>query len=154
MTTVWRIAKARHHDGAFSGDGGLHSAGRWHLKGRRVVYAASSLALAALEVLVHLNRAQAGIRWVLFEIVIPDEVAVEVGAGARLPRGWRSEPPNAATMRIGTDWLRAGRSAVLRVPSAIIPTESNLLLNPLHAEFHKLRLGKARPFEFDARLWK
>lgn len=154
MTTAWRIAKARHQDNAFSGAGGLHSAGRWHAKGQRVVYAASSLALAALEVFVHLNRAHAAIRWVMFEIVIPDEVAVEVRAGARLPRGWRSEPPIAATMRIGTDWLRAGRSAVLRVPSAIIPTESNLLLNPLHADFRKLRPGKARPFEFDARKWK
>lgn len=154
MTTAWRIAKARHQDNAFSDDGGLHSAGRWHVKGQRVVYAASSLALAALEVFVHLNRAQAGIRWVMLEIAIPDEVSIEVRAAARLPRGWRSEPPAAATMRIGTDWLRSGRSAVLRVPSAIIPTESNLLLNPLRADFLKLRPGKARPFEFDARLWK
>lgn len=154
MITAWRIAKARYQNDAFSGDGGMHSAGRWHTRGWRVVYAASSLALAALEVFVHLNGAQAGIRWVMFEIVMPDAVAVEVPAGARLPRGWRNEPPIAATMRIGTDWLRAGRSAVLRVPSAIIPSESRLLLNPLHADFPKLRLGKARPFEFDARLWK
>lgn len=154
MTRAWRIAKACHQDDAFSGNGGLHSAGRWHAKGQRVVYAASSLALAALEVFVHLKRAHAAIRWVMFEIVIPDEVAVEVRAKARLPRGWRSEPPIAAAMRIGTDWLRAGRSAVLRVPSAIIPSESKLLLNPLHADFRKLRPGKARPFEFDARLWK
>lgn len=154
MITAWRIAKARYQDDAFSGDGGLRSAGRWHLQGQRVVYSASSLALAALEVFVHLNRAHAGIRWVMFEIGIPDGVAVEVLAATDLPRGWRSEPPAASTMRVGTDWLRAGRSPVLRVPSAIIPAESNLLLNPLHADFRKLRLGKARPFEFDARLWK
>ena len=154
MITAWRIAKARHQDDAFSGAGGLHAAGRWHVKGQRVVYAASSLALAALEVFVHLGRAHAGVRWVMFEIVIPDEVAVEARAAARLPRGWRSEPPIAAATRIGTDWLRVGASAVLRLPSAIIPTESNLLLNPLHADFRKLRLCKARPFEFDARLWK
>ena len=152
MITGWRIAKARYQNDAFSGDGGLHSAGRWHLKGQRVVYAASSLALTALELFVHLNRTHVGIRWVMFEIGIPDGVAVEVLATARLPRGWRNEPPAASTMRIGTDWLRASRGAVLRVPSAIIPTESNLLLNPLHADFRKLRLGKARPFEFDARL--
>ena len=154
MITAWRIAKARYQNDAFSGDDGLHSAGRWHVKGQRVVYAASSLALAALEVFVHLNRAHAGIRWVMFEIGIADGVAVEVLAATRLPRGWRSEPPAASTMRIGTDWLRADRSPILRVPSAIIPAESNLLLNPLHADFRKLRLGKARPFEFDARQWK
>ena len=154
MISAWRIAKARYTDDAFSGDGGLHSAGRWHVKGQRVVYAASSLALAALEVFVHLNRAHAGIRWVMFEIGIPDGVAVEVLAATHLPRGWRREPPAASTMRIGTDWLRAGRSPVLRVPSSTIPAESNLLLHPLHADFRKLRLGKARPFEFDARLWK
>jgi RES domain-containing protein len=154
LITAWRIAKARYQDDAFSGNGGLHSAGRWHLKGQSVVYTASSLALAALEVFVHLNRAQAGIRWVMFEIGIPDGGAVEVQARARLPRAWRSEPPTASTMRIGTAWLRAGGSPALRVPSAIIPAESNLLLNPLHPDFHKLRLGRARPFEFDARLWK
>ena len=154
MITAWRIAKARYQDDAFSGDGGLHSAGRWHLQGQRVVYSASSLALAALEVFIHLNRAHAGIRWVMVEIGIPDGVAVEVLAATDLPRGWRSEPPAASTMRVGTDWRRAGRSPVLRVPSAIIPAESNLLLTPLHADFRKLRLGKARPFEFDARLWK
>jgi RES domain-containing protein len=154
VTRAWRIAKARYQDDAFSGEGGLHSAGRWHQKGQRVVYAASSLALAALEVFVHLNRAQAGIRWAMFEIDIPDGIAIETITTAGLPRTWRGEPPTAATMRIGTDWLGAGKGPVLRVPSAIIPTEANLILNPLHADFRKLRLGRPRPFEFDARLWK
>ena len=119
-----------------------------------MVVAASSLALAAIEVFVHLNRAHAGIRWVMFEIGIPDSAAVEVLAAARLLHGWRSEPPAASTVRIGAEWLRADRSQGLRVPSAIIPAESNLLLNSLHADFRKLRRGKARPFEFDSRLWK
>ena len=141
MIRAWRIVKARHQAEALSGNGGLYSAGRWHAEGERVIYAASSLALAALEVFVHLNRAHAKIRWVMFEIGIPVRVVVEELGAPRLPRGWRREPPLPATMRIGTDWLRAGRAAVLRVPSAIIPTETNLLFDPLHPNFRKLRVG-------------
>ena len=154
MITAWRIAKARYRDDAFSGNGGLQNAGRWHLQGQRVVYAASSLALAALEVFVHLNRAHAGIRWVMFEIGIPDEVPIEALAKAQLPRTWRHNPPTGSTMRLGSEWLRPGRAVVLRVPSAIIPAESNILINPQHTDFGKLKLGRPQAFEFDSRLWK
>ncbi len=154
MIKAWRIAKARHRAEAFSGAGGLHSGGRWHMQGGRIVYAASSLALAALEVFVHLNRAHAKIRWVVFEAEIPDTVAVANITPDQLPRTWRREPPPPSTRRIGTDWLRQCPTAVLRVPSTIIPTEFNYLFNPLHPDFRKLRIGAATPFNFDSRLWK
>lgn len=154
MIRAWRIAKARHAAQAFSGAGGLSSGGRWHYKGERVVYTASSLALAALEVFVHLDRAQNDIRWVAFEVSIPDTAPLTTLAMRQLPRDWRREPPPAATMRTGGAWLRQAGTAVLRVPSAIIPAEYNYILNPAHAEFHKLRMAPPTPFSFDSRMWK
>jgi len=151
---AWRIVKTRYASEAFSGTGGLNVGGRWHRKGDRVVYAASSLALAALEVFVHLQRAQAKIRWVSFELEIPDAVPVLDLPLRQLPRNWRREPPLAATMNIGGEWVEGGTTAVLRTPSAIIPTECNYILNFAHPDFRKLRIGSATPFSFDPRMWK
>jgi len=151
---AWRIAKARYASEAFSGAGGLNVGGRWHRKGDRVIYAASSLALAALEVFVHLQRAHVRIGWVSFELDVPDSVAVSELPLRQLPRNWRREPPLAATMNIGSAWVRDGTTAVLRTPSAIIPTECNYILNSAHPDFRKLRIGPATPFSFDSRMWK
>ncbi|MDH3317065.1 MAG: RES family NAD+ phosphorylase [Betaproteobacteria bacterium] len=154
MIRAWRIAKARYASEAFSGTGGLSVEGRWHFKGNRVIYSASSLALAALEVFVHLYRAHARIRWVAFEVDIPEFVRVTNLPVRQLPRDWRHEPPHAGTMKIGSDWIQGGTTAVLRTPSVIIPTECNYILNPAHPEFRNLRIGPAVPFSFDSRMWK
>lgn len=154
MIRAWRIAKARYASEAFSGTGGLSVEGRWHLKGDRVIYSASSLALAALEVFVHLQRAHVKIRWVAFELEISEAVPVTSLSLRQLPRNWRREPPLAATMKMGSNWLQGGATAVLRAPSAIIPTECNYILNAAHPEFGKLRIGAPLPFSFDPRMWK
>jgi len=153
LIPAWRIVKARHAATALSGDGGLHAGGCWHRQGVRVVYCASTLSLAALELLVHLGRSHVGIRFVVFRIDIPDGARVEELHRGELPRNWRSEPPIEATRRLGMEWLRACESAVLRVPSAVIPAEYNYLLNPLHGDFKRLRRGRGEPFAFDPRLW-
>jgi RES domain-containing protein len=117
-----------------------------------VVYCSSTLALAALETLVHLGPDAARLAFVSFEIGIPPEVAIE-----RLdkpPRGWRVEPPGPASVAAGSAWIAAGRTAVLEVPSALVPSEFNALLNPAHADFGKLRITRPQPFPFDPRLWK
>ena len=154
MIRAWRIVKGRYASEAFTGAGGLNVEGRWHRKGDRVIYAASSLALAALEVFVHLQRAHVRIRWVAFEIEIPETVQVTSLTLQQLPRGWRREPPFAATMNIGSRWIRGGTTAVLRTPSAIIPTECNYILNSAHPDFRKLRIGAPAPFGFEQRMWK
>lgn len=154
MIRAWRIVKARYAGEAFSGAGGLNVGGRWHRKGDRVIYAASSLALAALEVFVHLQRAHAKIRWVSFELEVPDSVPLFDLPLRQLPRNWRREPPLAATMNIGSVWVQGGATAVLRTPSAIIPTECNYILNSAHPDFRKLRIEPPTPFNFDPRMWK
>ena len=71
-----------------------------------------------------------------------------------LPRDWASYPAPEALAELGTEWARSRRSAVLIVPSAVIPGEENVLLNPEHPDFARVRIGQARPFSFDGRTWK
>jgi RES domain-containing protein len=152
LLTAYRIAKARHAQTAFSGEGARVAGGRWNQPGDAVVYGSASLALAAIETFVHLGDDALHIRFVYFRIEIPESVAVQ--RCRRPPPGWRAEPPEEASMRYGSNWLRRGRSAVLEVPSAIVPSEMNYLLNPSHPDFRRIRLGRPLPFVFDPRMWK
>jgi len=146
------IVKARHQHAAFSGEGARIAGGRWNRQGDAVVYASASLALAAIETFIHIGEDGLHIPFVSFRIEIPDTVQVQ--HCRRPPAGWRVEPPQEPSMRYGSAWLRRGSTAVLEVPSAIVPSESNYLLSPLHPDFGKIRIGRARPFVFDPRMWK
>ena len=152
MLVAHRIVKARHAQVAFSGEGARIAGGRWNRPGDAVVYASGSLALAAIETFVHLGEDGLHIEFVSFRIEIPDSVPVQ--HCRRPPAGWRAEPPHEASMRYGSNWLRRGRTAVLEVPSAIVPSESNYLLNPHHDDFRRIRIARPRPFVFDPRMWK
>ena len=126
--------------------------GRWNSPGQRAVYLSSTLSLAAMETFVHLGEDVARLDYAYFEIEIPDSVVI-LPLTVK-PRGWRNEPPSNASQRIGDRWLRAKTSVLLEVPSAIIPTETNLILNPVHPEARKLRIKPPRRFQFDPRMWK
>ena len=116
-----------------------------------MVHTAESAALAALEMLVHLGRG----------VILPAYVAISCSFDralvshldrARLPENWRSFPAPSEQQLIGNEWLKTGSSAVLEVPNAIIPTESNYMLNPRHADFASIRISDLQPFAFDLRL--
>ena len=145
---AWRIVKAKHAATAFTGEGARLYGGRWNSAGVSLVYTSGSKALAALESLVHLNPP------VLFTYAaIPvefDEALVEKAAA--LPPGWRDSPAPPATRALGDLWAQEARSAVLELPSVIIPGECNYLLNPAHPGFQKIIIGRPEPFAFDPRL--
>jgi len=151
VPAAFRIAKARHARSAFSGEGARVAGGRWNRPGDAVVYTSASLALAAIETFVHLGEDAVQIRFVYFELDIPDTLAIQ--RCRRPPPRWRAEPPDDASMRHGSRWLRAKRTAVLEVPSAIVPSERNYLLDPLHPAFWRIRIGRPIPFAFDPRMW-
>lgn len=151
---VYRICKARYAKTAFSGAGGREAAGRWHYKGRPIVYAAATLSLAALEYLVHLGRRDAKMALVSVHATISDAVAVEAVDVTSLPRHWDSSPPIGPTMALGIRWSVELRSAVLKVPSVTVPGEFNFLLNPQHRDFKLIKISKPKPFSFDPRLLK
>ncbi len=152
MRHAFRIVKRRHANHAFNGEGARLAGGRWNSPGQRAVYLSSTLSLAAMETFVHLGEDVARLDYVYFEVEIP--TAVLIVPLTVKPKGWRNEPPSSASMRIGDRWLIANKSALLEVLSAIIPTETNLILNPVHSDVAKLRIRAARPFQFDPRMWK
>lgn len=154
MIRAWRIVKARHAGDAFLGEGARLAGGRWNNRGTAVVYASDSLALAALELFIHLGKARFALSFVSFRIEIPDDVRVESIPVEELPANWRDEPPPDATKDLGTRWPKAGTSVVLRVPSVLVPEEFNFLLNPSHPEFRDIRIGSPEPFTFDPRMQK
>lgn len=151
MLSAWRIVKEKYAPTAFTGEGAALVGGRWNSAGLRAVYVSSSRALAALESLVHLNPPIL-FRYVAIPVSFPESL-VEITAPSSLPDDWRESPVPPSTQRFGDQWLRESRSAVLDLPSVIIPGESNFLLNPLHPDFPKVTIGKPEAFAFDPRLF-
>ena len=149
---AFRLVKARHAATAFSGEGARLVGGRWNQAGTPLVYASENLSLAALETFVHLQPVDRRVQYVWFRIAIPANVRIDTLPS--LPDSWRSAPPSEATQSLGSQWAERNKAAVLRVPSILVPGEYNLLLNPAHAQFKRLKISAPQPFDFDGRLWK
>jgi RES domain-containing protein len=147
---AWRICKRAH--AAFDGEGARKAGGRWNPRGVAVVYVSETLSLAALELLVHADPALLPEDLVAIEAEIPEAVRVRRLDPEKLPRGWRRHPPPEALARLGGEWANKLETAVLSVPSALVPRERNFVLNPGHPEFRRIRVGKPEPFGLDARL--
>lgn len=145
---VWRIANRIELDGA----GGLHAAGRWHSKGRPIVYCAPNPATALLEVLVHMEIEPEDFpaNFKLLKIEIDDAVAFGEIAADDLPPDWTVLP--LLTRRLGDDWLTKGRTALLQVPCAIVPETFNLLVNPAHPDAKRMRVLDVVEHPLDRRL--
>lgn len=148
--TAYRIGDP---DGRFPiwSDGGARLfSGRWHEAGDPVIYASEHYATAMLERLAHFAGEMPGNQHMI-EITIPAGVSYEVFAEHRAPR-WR-EPGSPDAVRFGHDWVRAGRSAVLVVPSAVAPIERNFIFNAAHAHFGRIATGLETPVWWDSRLF-
>ena len=154
MITAWRLDKAKRARDAFTGDGARRVSGRWNHQGIPVVYVSESIALSVLEKFVHLGFDGSPIKFVYFKIEIPDSVTVEKLKTANLPDDWTAEPPRDSTKDIGSNWARKAETAVLRVPSVLVPKSWNYLLNPAHRDFKKIHISDPMPFVFDARMRK
>lgn len=152
MISVFRLCKTKHLASAFSGEGARINGGRWNSVGVSMVYTASSLSLATLEVLVHLEDPEVFARlfsWI--ELEIPNEL-ITSQSDASLPRNWCADEMKATTCRMGDEWIRSMRSVALAVPSVVTPQEWNYLINPAHPKFYEIRIGKAQSFHPDPRL--
>jgi RES domain-containing protein len=147
---VWRITTGRRARTALSGEGARLYGGRWNPKGVALVYCAESRALAMLEMLVQDEPLRA--RYVVIPATLPDGMAIERVDTAKLPSDWRTPRRVEHLRTIGAAWAASKRTMVLAVPSAVLPEETNYLLNPLHPEFKRLRIGKPRTLVTDVRL--
>jgi RES domain-containing protein len=151
MARGFRIVKAAYAATAFDGAGARRFGGRWNSTGTAVIYTAGSLSLATLELLVHLQNSSILAAYSSIPVEFDDGL-VEVLGDRDLPSGWARYPAPSKLQEIGDVWVATERSAVLRVPSVIVPSEANYLLNPAHPEFFKVRIGSATSFELDRRL--
>jgi RES domain-containing protein len=115
-----------------------------------VIYSASSVSLAVLEILA--NYAVLPVNYSLADITIPDDVEIEHVSNAQLPEHWDSLVPGPETQRFGDRWTTEQRSAVLSVPSSVIPRERNFILNPAHPNFRNIHFCVPQRFIFDPRL--
>ncbi|HBY59053.1 MAG TPA: hypothetical protein DEH78_04485 [Solibacterales bacterium] len=148
-----RICRQRYAAEAAAGVGARLHGGRWNSRGVSVVYASTSLALAAVETFVNLEPNLTPSDLVSIEGEIPEAVAMGRLDPATLPAGWR-DSRDESLRRFGDDWIRRGETAALLVPSAPIHGEWNVLLNPAHGDFDRIRFRSPEPFAFDARMFR
>jgi RES domain-containing protein len=147
---LWRISNHL----SLTGDGALRTSGRWHTRGRRVVYCAQSPAAALLEILVHfeIDIQDLPVRYRLLKIEAPDDVQVENVAVDGLPTGWPER--TEVTRGLGDGWISKGSRALLSVPSAIVPETFNVLLNPAQQDAKRIVIVQAGEHAIDPRLLK
>ena len=157
MISGWRISKGRYAtppSSAFDGEGARRRGGRWSTSGRRVAYASSSLALAALEYFVNLDPKDAPTDLVSVRVDIPDAIRVDRIETTLLPQNWQQRPYPTKLQEVGDQWLESRTTVCLLVPSVVIPEEYNLLVNPQHPDFTVLAFHEPTAFVFDPRMWK
>jgi RES domain-containing protein len=150
MIRAWRILKTRYSADAFSGEGARLYGGRWNSSGIAMVYTAGSKSLATLELLVHVENTSVLPSFSICPVDFDDSL-VELLDPATLPPDWRQSPLPISLQAVGDDWISRGSAVVLRVPSAVIESEYNYLINPAHLDFKKLVIGSKEVF-MDPRL--
>ena len=148
----WRICRGRFAADAATGEGARLYGGRWNSRGVRVVYASTSLALAAMETFVNLEPNVQPTDLVSIQGETPEGVEIERLEPKDLPPAWH-KARNQSLRRYGDEWISAGRTAALLVPSAAVSGEWNVLLNPLHPN-DRIKFRRPQRFHFDARMFR
>lgn len=151
MPRIWRLVKTKYAAGAFDGEGARVYGARWNSPGVAVAYGSSTVALAVLEVIVHVRVSELLSAYSIASADVPDDL-VEVLPSGQLPANWRQFPPPSEAAAIGDTWIAAARGVALAVPSVIVPSELNYLLNPQHPAFARIVIRDPQPFVFDERL--
>lgn len=151
---VWRIAAEgkTYHANDLSGEGSKRAGGRWNDVGIPAVYTAANISLACLETVVHFDDDLPMNRY-LVRIDIPDDVwTASLTIDPATLTGWDAMPPGKTSIDAGSQWLAGGFSALLRVPSVIVPEEENIIINPLHGDAATITATTLRKWTYDPRL--
>src|SRR5262245_31759673 len=151
MRSGWRIVPAARAQTAFTGEGPWRYGGRWTSPGVRVVYVSEHQSTAALEVFANRTPFILDEQYKAFHLGWADDLT-EIFPLKQLPANWRIHPPSVEARQIGDRWVKERRSAVLALPSAVSPADTNFLLNPEHRDFKRIRIASPIDFEFDPRL--
>lgn len=153
MTHVYRISKKEHVATALLGIGAAMAPGRRNSAGVQLAYTAASESLTMLEMLVHVNLSDVPDGRRLLTYDVPDD-AIHALAKSQWPKGWNEYPYSDEVRQIGDAFITAGKHLALRVPSAIVRTETNVLINPRHPRFAEIILVSDEPLAPDPRLFK
>lgn len=148
---VYRITKARYAND-LSGGGAQKAGGRWNSKGYAVLYTSQSRALSAIEFAVHLPPGIIPPDYKIISLEIPDEFEILEIETENLPIEWKRYPYHPFTQKIGNDWLDGGKQLIMKVPSVVVESEFNFLINPAHPSFSEVKITDIRDFSFDLRL--
>ena len=148
---VFRIAKTR-YVADLAGTGARLYGGRWNYEGVSLIYTSTTRALATVEFLVHVPIGLIPKGLGIATIELPDDILPDQVSEADLPPNWRRHPPPRELAQIGGDWVLSVRSLLLKVPSAVVPDEFNILINPAHQDIGKVRVTQTHPYTFDERL--
>lgn len=146
--SAWRVDRRKWAATSFDGSGAAKEGGRWNSTGVRVIYCSRNLAMAAQEKYIHLPK-PVMLNLVKFRI---EFAGLRIETVEHLPLEWRKFPAPASTQVIGDEWAASKRTAILAVPSVLIPEETNYLLNPSHPDFGKIVISAPEPFVFDSRI--
>jgi RES domain-containing protein len=152
---LWRIAKETADYGAddLSGAGAAKTGNRWNKVGTPLVYCASSISLASLELLAHLGEIARLRNYYLLRVTVSEAAwNARITVDAKKMPTWNAVPSGIASMTYGTDWANSMSSLLLDVPSVIIPEERNIHINPRHVDASAVRVTVVRQFQFDPRM--
>ncbi len=149
---VYRLAKTKYSH-ILSGKGAEITGGRWNSRGVQMIYTSESRALCTAEIAVHMPLGILPSDYKIITIDIPETIKIIKLANTRLPSDWNSIPHPGTTQEIGDDFIIKNKSAVLKVPSVVVPGDFNYLINPNQPEFYQISIVKVEPFEFDKRLF-
>jgi len=147
---VYRLTREKYKD-SLSGKGASYRGGRWNNAGIEIIYCASNRSLAMAEVAVHVTAATMPTKYWMLEVHIPDDL--EVMTAMDLPAHWNSFPYLHSTKSVGDQLIYENIYIALKVPSAVVQNDWNVLINPFHDDFDKVKIVRAEPFHFDRRLF-
>jgi RES domain-containing protein len=148
---AWRLFKTIHLETDLLGQGARLHCGCLNSRGVAVIYTSASLSLAALEMLAHLQSVTLLAKYHMRRLTFDEKLVTSLDI-SDLPPDWRESPPSPEVQHIGDAWVAAAKSAILRVPSALLPQEANYILNPAHPDFPKIKLDPPGPFVFPPRI--
>ncbi|MCO5237344.1 MAG: RES family NAD+ phosphorylase [Chitinophagaceae bacterium] len=150
---LYRVCRNKYrHD--LSGSGARVSGGRWNSAGRAALYTSGTKSLAILEVLTNTPLAILKDDFTIVTLELPDGVSIDEYKLSDMPAEWHSYPVPIHVMRMGDRWLASGRSLVLKVPSAVVFSEHNWVINPAHPEFDKVKIAGTERLVIDPRIEK
>lgn len=155
MRQVWRVATDAKTYGAddITGTGASITGGRWNNVGTPLIYASPTISLAMLETLAHVAGSERlPLNRYIVRLNIPDMIMDAAEVVAAPPVGWDADPSSQTSSNFGEAWVKSGKTAILRVPSVIVPEELNVLINPAHLQAKQITTIKMRKVPFDRRL--